>query len=69
MMSTTINRELFEALKEAKVSEEKAYAAAETDMSIHQDLADIKARLSLSEKLQWVVIAGVVGLLLKSFMA
>jgi len=64
---TAINKELYEALREANVSENKAYAASETDMKVHQELADIKARLALVEKLQWVVVAGVAGLLLKSF--
>ena len=64
---STINKELYQALLEAKVSEEKAAAAAETDMSVHNELAEVKVRLALVEKLQWVIIAGVVGLLIKAY--
>ncbi|KZX00053.1 hypothetical protein JL49_13205 [Pseudoalteromonas luteoviolacea] len=66
-MMSTINKELYQALLEANVSEEKAAAAAETDMKIHTELAEVKARLALVEKLQWVVVAGVIGLLLKAY--
>lgn len=63
---STINKELYQALLEAKVSEEKAAAAAETDMMLPNELAEIKARLALVEMLQWVMIVGVIGLLLKA---
>jgi|GEM_PF-2841543 len=66
-MMSTINKELYQALLEAKVSEEKAAAAAETDMKLPTELAEIKARLALVKKLQWVIIAGVIGLLLKAY--
>lgn len=36
-------------------------------MKLPIELAEIKARLALVEKLQWVIIAGVIGLLLKAY--
>jgi hypothetical protein len=32
-----------------------------------EDIADIKARLNLVEKLQWGILLGVVGVLIKLF--
>jgi hypothetical protein len=55
-------------LKAAKVDEEMASAATETDIKIHSDLAEVKARLAIVEKLQWVVIAGVIVLLIKAYL-
>lgn len=65
---STINKALYKALLEAQVSEENASAAAETDMSLHHKLAAVKARLALVEKLQWAVIIGVIGLLMKAYL-
>ena len=104
-----INKELYDALLEANVSDEKATAAArslvsgkedtadlkvrlasveESRSATKQDIADIKedisnmkldianmkadiahlkARLSLAEKLQWAILAGVIGILIKGF--
>lgn len=64
----TINKALYSALLEAQVSEENASAAAETDMNLHHELAEVKARLALVEKLQWAVIIGVIGLLIKAYL-
>ena len=64
----TINKALYKALLEAQVSEENASAAAETDMSLHHELAEVKARLALVEKLQWAIIIGVIGLLMKAYL-
>lgn len=64
----TINKALYKALLEAQVSEENASAAAETDMSLHHELAEVKARLALAEKLQWAIIIGVIGLLMKAYL-
>ena len=63
----TINKALYKALLEAQVSEENASVAAETDMSMHE-MAEVKARLALVEKLQWTVIIGVIGLLMKAYL-
>lgn len=72
---SVINKELYDALIEAKVSDEKATAAAKSlDQGIKADISDIKvniagieARLALAEKLQWGIILGIVGILIKSF--
>ena len=64
----TINKALYSALLEAQVSAENASAAAETDMNLHHELAEVKARLALVEKLQWTVIIGVIGLLMKAYL-
>lgn len=66
---STINKELYDALIEAKVSDEKATAAASSDVSVKEDIADIKARLAVVERLQWAILLGVVGLIIKSFIA
>ena len=65
---STINRELYKALLEAQVSEENASAAAETDTSLHRELAAVKARLALVEKLQWALVIGVIGLLMRAYL-
>ena len=65
---STINKALYKALLEAQVSEENASAAAETDMTLHHELAEVKARLALVEKLQWALIVGVIGLLMKAYL-
>jgi len=66
---SVINKELYDALIEAKVSDEKATAAAKSEVSVKEDIADIKARLAVAEKLQWGILLGVVGLIVKSFIA
>lgn len=69
---STINKALYKALLEAQVNEENASAAAETDMSLHHELAEVKARLALVEKLQWAVviavIISVIGLLMEAYL-
>ena len=66
---SVINKDLYDALIEANVSEEKATAAAVSDLSIKEDIADIKARLAIAEKLQWGILLGVIGLLIKVFVS
>lgn len=48
------------------MSEPKATAAAKSDTTIKEDIADIKARLALVEKLQWGILLSVVALLAKA---
>ena len=69
---STINKELYDALIEARVSDEKAIATASSEAFMKKDIADIadiKVRLTVIEKLQWAIILGVVGLIIKSFIA
>ena len=73
---SAINKELYDALIEANVSDEKATAAAMSESSVREDITDMKtriavieARLALAEKLQWGILLGVVGLLIKAFFA
>lgn len=66
---STINKALYKALLEAQVSEESASAAAETDTSLNRELAEVKARLALVEKLQWTVVIGVIGLLMRAYLS
>jgi hypothetical protein len=79
MQMSAINKEIYDALIAAKVPDDLATAAArsiseelqtsKSDVTtIREDLASIKARLSLVEKLQWIVVAGVIGILVKSFL-
>ena len=63
-----INKELYDAPIEANVSEEKATAAAKSDTSIKKDIANIKARLALVEKLQWGILLGIIGLVVKALL-
>jgi hypothetical protein len=76
---SAINKELYDALVAAKVPDEIATAAArslaeemrqsQTGLSgVREDLAELKDRLAVVEKLQWIVVAGVIGLLIKSFL-
>jgi hypothetical protein len=71
---SVINKQLYDALIAANVPEEKATAAAESVeekvesiIIVEKELAVINARLAMVERLQWVIVAGVVGLLIKSF--
>ena len=75
---SAINKELYDAFMTAKVPDEIATAAArsvveelresQTGLSgVREELAELKARLAIVGKLQWVVVAGVIGLLIKSF--
>lgn len=77
---SAINKELYDALIQANVSDEIATKAAKSvsedtlskseDISqIRQDVAVMQARLAIVEKLQWIVVAGVVALVIKSFFA
>ena len=66
MDMSVINKELYDALREANVSDEKATAAAASNTQA--DIADIKARLSVVEKLQWGILLGIIGLFIKSFL-
>ncbi len=49
---TVMNREIYEALKEADVSEEKALKAAESVASYDAQLAETDKKLTL---IQWMV--------------
>jgi hypothetical protein len=77
---SVINKELYDALIQANVSDDLATKAAKSvseenttqlnDINqIKQDVAVIQTRLSIVEKLQWIVVAGIVALLIKSFVA
>ncbi len=77
-----INKELYDALIEAKVSDEKATAAARANSKTQDNLdllthdlteskvgiAELKARLAIVEKLQWGILLGVAGILFKAFL-
>jgi hypothetical protein len=76
---SAINKELYDALVAAKVPDEIATAAArslaeemqqsQTGLSgVRGELAESKARLAVVEKLQWIVVVGVISLLIKSFL-
>ena len=75
---SAINKELYDALVSAKVPDELATAAArslneDTNSSkadialIREDMANVKARLAMVERLQWIVVAGVIVLVIKAF--
>jgi hypothetical protein len=72
-MSTMI-AELYDALKEAGASEEKARAASKTTADydsrfskIDQDLALLKAEITVSKWMPGFLVAGMVSLLFKAF--
>ena len=72
---SVINKQLYDALIAANVPEDKATAAAESVeekvesiIAVEKELAVISARLAMVERLQWVIVAGVIGLLIKSFL-
>ena len=74
-MSTMI-AELYDALKEAGASEEKARAAAKTMADydsrfnkIDQDLTLIKAEITVLKWMLGFLVAGMVSLLFKAFSA
>lgn len=71
---SAINKDLYDALIKANVSDELATKAArsvteETDNinQIKQDIAVIQVRTAMVEKLQWVVVAGIIALVIQSF--
>lgn len=71
---SVINKDLYDALIKANVSDEFAIKAArsvteETDNinQIKQDIAVIQVRTAMVEKLQWVVVAGIIALVIQSF--
>jgi len=59
--------EVYDAFKEAGVSEEKALKAAQTLAGYDRELADIKADLRILKWGQSVTFAGVLAILLKLF--
>jgi hypothetical protein len=70
-----INKELYDALIEAKVSDEKATAAAKSDTSAKDDIATvnvkmaaIEAHLANHDKMLWAILLGVIGLIIKSLL-
>ncbi|HBQ45358.1 MAG TPA: hypothetical protein DD716_06925 [Thiomicrospira sp.] len=71
---SAINKDLYDALIKANVSDELAIKTArsvteETDNinQIKQDIAVIQVRIAMVEKLQWVVVAGIIALVIQSF--
>jgi hypothetical protein len=71
---SAINKDLYDALIKANVSDELAIKTArsvteETDNinQIKQDIAVIQVRTAMVEKLQWVVVAGIIALVIQSF--
>ncbi len=70
---TAINRELYHALLEAGASEEKADEAASSvvndDMEqIKIEMAVLSSKMTLMERLLWIVIGGLISILLKLFL-
>ena len=74
---STINKELYDALIEAKVGEETATKAARSVQGEEQNkrLGNIDKRLIVVEtkldtinRLLWIVIAGVAGILIKTLL-
>lgn len=57
--------EIYDALKEAGASEEKARKAAEVLANYVRDFADIRSDLKLLKRMQGATFAGVVALLLR----
>lgn len=45
----------------------KTTKAATSDTGVKEDIAELKARLAIVEKLQWVIVVGIIGLAVKSF--
>lgn len=70
---SAINKELYDALLKAGAPDDLATAAArsvsEDQSSLKEDLMNIKTRLSMVEKLQWIIVVGVVGLVIKALFA
>ena len=67
---SAINKELYDALLKAGTPDDMATAAArsvtEGQSSVREDLINIKTRLAMVEKLQWIIVVGVVGLVIKA---
>ncbi len=74
---SAINKELYDALMKAGAPDDLATAAArsvsEDQGPIKEDLVNIRTRLvmletrlAMVEKLQWVIVIGVIGLVLKA---
>lgn len=80
---STINKQLYDALLAAHVKDDLATKAAESVTAaqpeitnMREDIAEIKAkialvetRMALVEKLQWLIVAGILGLLIRAFIA
>lgn len=75
---SAINKELYDALIKANVPDDLATKAAQswTDDSraqaervniINENISVINARLAIVEKLQWIIVAGVIALIIKAF--
>ena len=74
---SSINKELYDALIEANISEEKATAAARSVQdgkqndrleNIDKRLVVVETKLDTTNRLLWVVIAGVAGILTKTLL-
>ena len=64
----TMVAEIYDALKEAGASGEKARKAAEVLANYVRDFADIRSDLKLLKRMQGATFAGVVALLLRVFL-
>ena len=60
---------LYQALREAGASDERAQKAAEEVADYSKQLADIRTALTLVKALLGIIIAGVVALVMKAFIA
>jgi hypothetical protein len=77
---TTINHELYQALKEVGASEDTAKRAAasvydkdqlasKTDLAVlDRHLAVLEARLGMIERVLWGIVIGVVALLVRAYL-
>jgi len=74
---STINKELYDALIEAKVGEDTATKAARSVQGEEQNkrldnidkrLIVVETKLDTVNRLLWIVIAGVAGLLIKTLL-
>jgi hypothetical protein len=64
----TMVAEVYDALKEAGASEEKARKAAEVLANYDREFADIRGDLKLLKWMQGATFAGVVALILRVFL-
>jgi len=82
---SAINKELYDALIEGNISEDKAAKAARSVMNEKQQdrfeaverrlgavetrLAVVETKLETVTRLQWILVAGVAGILVKTLLA
>ena len=74
-MSSMVS-ELYRALKSAGVDEDSAILASQAVYdaagslkinAVEKDLAVLKAELEIVKKMQWIILAGVIALVIKTF--